>query len=273
MITREYGEFIVGSVLIRTPHPVVVFCFIFVCAVAIRGGIEVIGRFSMLIAPVFLGFIVVVPHMLIPNLDLMQTFPVLEHGWKPIWKGSILPLTWFMEFALAGLILPFVKGNRSKWKWGKSAVALMLFTMVVTNLTCLWFFGTLTSMFTFPIFAASRYISLGDFFEHMEAIIMVLRVLSGFVQVITWYYILVIGTAQWLKLEDDRPIVFPIGLLMVIMTFWITDNMQDMIDLFMTTEPLLHGAGCLSCAAARSGLVEAEGEGPGRRQRCRYGSG
>lgn len=91
------------------PQPVVVFCFIFICAVAIRGGIEVIGRFSMLIAPVFLGFIVLIPLMLIPNLDVMQTFPVMEHGWEPVWKGSILPLTWFMEFALAGLILPFVK--------------------------------------------------------------------------------------------------------------------------------------------------------------------
>ncbi|MDG0872729.1 spore germination protein [Paenibacillus thiaminolyticus] len=273
LITREYGEFIVGSVLIRTPQPVVVFCFIFICAVAIRGGIEVIGRFSMLIAPVFLGFIVLIPLMLIPNLDVMQTFPVLEHGWEPVWKGSILPLIWFMEFALAGLILPFVKGSRSKWKWGMSAVALMLFTMVVTNLTCLWFFGTLSSMFTFPIFAASRYISLGDFFEHMEAIIMVLWVLSGFVQVITWYYILVIGTAQWLKLEDYRPIVFPIGLLMIIMTFWITDNMQDMIDLFMTTEPLLSATVQVVYPALLLGLAWLRQRGKGKDEGRSGGNG
>ncbi|WP_019419754.1 GerAB/ArcD/ProY family transporter [Paenibacillus sp. OSY-SE] len=241
LIVREYGEFIVGSVLLRTPEFVVSICLTFVCAVAIRGGIEVLGKFSLLIAPLFAGFIFLTPVLLLPELDVRHITPVLEKGWKPVFEGAVTPLVWFMEFALIGFVIPYATGKRNKWRWTIISIVLMLVTMLVTNLTCLFLFGNLTSLFTFPIFVASRYISLGNFFEHVEAIVMVLWVMSGFVQMAVWYYALVIGTAQCFKLSDYRPLVFPIGILIIAMSFWIADSIQEMNDLFMTSEPLFSG--------------------------------
>ncbi|MCM3291106.1 spore germination protein [Paenibacillus sp. MER 180] len=237
-ILREYGEFIVGSLLLRTPEMVISTVLIFVCAVAIRGGVEVIGKFALIIAPLFMVLLLCIPLFLLPVLNGTEMFPILNNGWKPVLHGSITPATWFLEFVLIGFFLPFAIGKRSRWKWSVAPVILMLITMVVTNLLCLFLFGPLTSMFTFPVFVASRYISLADFFEHVEAIVVVLWVLGGFVQIATWYYMLVLGTAQWLKLKDYRSIIFPLGVLIIAMSFWTADNLQDMVDLFMTTEPL-----------------------------------
>ncbi len=238
LIVREYGEFIVGSLLIRTPETVINTALIFVCAVAIRGGIEVIGKFALLIAPLFMILLLSIPLFLLPELSATEMFPILNNGWRLVLEGSITPATWFLGFLLIGFFLPYAIGNRSRIKWSLSPLILTLLTMVLTNLVCLFLFGPLTSMFTFPVFVASRYISLAGFFEHVEAIVVVLWVMGGFVQIAAWYYVLVLGTAQWLRLKDYRPIIFPIGVLIIAMSFWISDNLQDMVDLFMTTEPL-----------------------------------
>lgn len=238
IIVREYGEFLVGSLFPRTPEAIINASLIFVCAIAIRGGIEVLGKFALFIAPLFMILLLCIPLFLLPSLNVLEVLPILNHGWKPVLKASITPATWFLGFLLIGFFLPFAVGERSRIRWSTAPFILMTLTMLLTNLVCLFLFGPLTSMFTFPVFVASRYISLAGFFEHVESIVVVLWLLGGFVQIAAWYYTLVLGTAQWLKLKDYRPIIFPLGVLIVAMSFWISDNLQDLVDLFMTTEPL-----------------------------------
>lgn len=235
VILREYGEFIVGSVLLRTPQSVVSICLIFVCALAIRGGIEVLGKFALLITPLFLGFVIFIPLLLTPEMDVLQITPVLENGWKPVLKGSILPMEWFMEYVLVSFMLPYATGQQSPWRWLSLPIILMLGTMVLLNLTCLFVFGDLTSMYTFSVFNAAKYISLGNIIEHIEAIVMVLWIMGGFVQISSWYYILVIGTAQSFHIRDYRPLVFPIGILIVAMSLWIVNDLSEMTKLFATS--------------------------------------
>ncbi|MBB5323422.1 spore germination protein (amino acid permease) [Anoxybacillus tepidamans] len=57
IIVREYGEFIVGNFFVRTPLIFVMGSMIFVCAFAVRGGVEIIGRLSELIVPIVMTII------------------------------------------------------------------------------------------------------------------------------------------------------------------------------------------------------------------------
>ncbi|WP_028394086.1 hypothetical protein [Bacillus cihuensis] len=49
---------------------------------------------------------------------------------------------------------------------------------------------------------------------------MAVWILGTFIKTSVFYYASVLSTAQWLNLSDYRPIVFPIGILIVIFSFW-----------------------------------------------------
>ncbi|UOF89273.1 spore germination protein [Fodinisporobacter ferrooxydans] len=52
-ILREYAEFTVGTFLPKTPLLVVIAGLTLLCAFAVRGGIEVLGRLAQIYLPVF----------------------------------------------------------------------------------------------------------------------------------------------------------------------------------------------------------------------------
>src|SRR5690606_12732922 len=54
VIVREYAEFLTESFLIETPIKVIMASMIGLCAFAVRGGIEVLGRISTFFSPLFL---------------------------------------------------------------------------------------------------------------------------------------------------------------------------------------------------------------------------
>jgi spore germination protein KB len=61
---------------------------------------------------------------------------------------------------------------------------------------------------------------LANFFEHVESAVMAVWIVGAFVKISVFYYASALGTAQWLNLSDYRPVVWPIGILIVIFSFW-----------------------------------------------------
>lgn len=232
LILREYGEFIVGSSLVLTPITVVMGCIALVSAIAVRGGVEVLGRFATIVTPVFVFFVLAISIFLIPSMNIDNMLPAFEHGLMPSIKGSITPHAWFMEFLILSFFVPYVKKKERKIRFAIIAVFAMLITMVITNITCLLLFGDMTGNMTFPVFIASRYISFAEFFEHVEAMVMVLWMLGGFLQITLWFYALALGTAQCLRLSDYRPVVLPFGLLLTAVAVWVSPSLQHLIRFF-----------------------------------------
>ncbi|MGV3487052.1 MAG: GerAB/ArcD/ProY family transporter, partial [Tuberibacillus sp.] len=88
VIIQEYGNFIVGSFLHQTPLIVVMAAMVIVCAMAVYGGIEVIGRSSEIIFPVVVLFYFLVLIMLFKDLDTKQLLPIMENGLWPSFRGA-----------------------------------------------------------------------------------------------------------------------------------------------------------------------------------------
>jgi spore germination protein KB len=74
---------------------------------------------------------------------------------------------------------------------------------------------------------ASRYISFADFFEHVESAVMAVWIVGAFVKISVFYYVSALGTAQWLNLSDYRPVVWPVGILIVVFSLWSLPNSID----------------------------------------------
>lgn len=235
LIIREYGEFITGAFLHRTPMIVIFGTMVLVCSFAVHGGLEVIGRVSQMIVPILILVYLIIFILLVKDLDINNMFPILENGIKPSILGSVVPQSWFSEFILISFFLPYVTDKEKGMKWGMVSVLSVLVIMVLTNIMILLLFGKLTPLLTYPVMIAARYISLADFLEHLESLVMAIWVAGTFVKITVFYYVLVLGTAQWLKLSDFRPIVLPFGFILILFAVWSAPNLQELTHFLGTS--------------------------------------
>ncbi|KAB7706205.1 GerAB/ArcD/ProY family transporter [Bacillus aerolatus] len=219
-ITRAYGEFIVTFFLFKTPLIVIIASMVLLCAVVVYGGVEVLGRAAQLFFPVFVVPLILLIPLLSPNFEIGNILPILEGGMMPPIKGAIMPSAWFTEIFLILFFLPFLADREKGMKYGMITVFVVMITLVVVNLIVLFVLGITTASKEYPLMIASRYISYADFFENLDAVIMAIWIVGAFVKISVFYYVVALGTAQWLNLSDYRPIIWPIGILIVQFSFW-----------------------------------------------------
>ncbi|ASN07387.1 spore gernimation protein [Virgibacillus necropolis] len=217
---RIYADFIAGTFFSQTPLIVIISTMILVCGFAVRGGIEVVGRSAQLFIPLYVAFLMIIIILLLPELDPKNIFPIMENGVMPTIKGAITPQSWFAEFLLISFLLPFLTDVEKGRKWGIISVFIVMLTFVATNLVTLFLLGEITASFTYPLLAASRYISIAGFLQHLESVVMAIWVAGTFIKFSVVYYAIALATAQWLDLSDYRPIVFPLGFLTLLLSIW-----------------------------------------------------
>ncbi|MFC7393513.1 GerAB/ArcD/ProY family transporter [Scopulibacillus cellulosilyticus] len=233
-IAREYGEFVTAAYLYKTPIGVVMGFMILVCIFAVRGGIEVIARCTQIFLPMIILFSFVMIILVLPDLNPYNMLPILESGLMPAIKGSISPHIWFIEFFYISFLFPLLNRRKKVLRGGMVPVLTLMLTMVISNLIGLFVLGDLTAKFNFPIYTVGKYISIADFLQHLDAIILAIWIGGNFIQLSVWLYVLVLGTAQWLNLSDYRPIVFPLGFLSTLFSIWVVPNFQDLVLFFST---------------------------------------
>lgn len=228
LITRSYGEFLVDSFLPRTPVIVITASMVLVCAFVVRGGIEVLGRVAELFLPVFIVPLIILIILLIPDFRFGNILPIMENGMMPSIKGAFIQQGWFTEFFVMTFLLPFVSDAKKGLKSGMLTVFAVMATLVFVNLTVYFVLGTTTANKVYPLMNAARYISLAKFFEHLESVIMAIWILGTFVKISVFYYACVLATAQLLNLSDYRPVVWPVGILIVELSFWSLPSVMEL---------------------------------------------
>ncbi|MBB6671550.1 GerAB/ArcD/ProY family transporter [Cohnella nanjingensis] len=237
IILREYGEFIVGTFLVKTPMIWVILCLVAVCAYAVREGLEVLGRAAQILIPgatfVIFGMLVI----MLPDMHLKHMLPILENGPLPPLLGSIVPMSWFSQFIMVSFMLPYLSQPNKGLKWGYISVAAVLITLLAINLSILLLFGPLSKEFSYPFLNAVRYVALADFLEHIESLLMAAWLIGMFIKVVVVYYAAALGTAQWLGLPDYRPLIVPLGFLAILFSIWAAPNYQALKEILGTELP------------------------------------
>lgn len=234
-IVREYGEFVSGAFLVQTPLIVVTGSMVLVCAMAVRGGVEIVGRFAELFVPAFITLFLLIILPVIPDLRLSNMLPVMGEGIAPSVAGSFVLQSWYSEFVIASFLLPYVTDRKKAGKSVMIALLAVVLTLVVSSLATLLLLGEITGHYNYPFLILARYINLAEFFTHLEALFMAIWVLGAFVKICVFFYVTVLGAAQWMNLSDYRPIVFPLGLLLLLFSIWSARSFQEMTHAIATS--------------------------------------
>ena len=201
---------------------------VLICALAVRGGVEIVGRFAQLFLPAFLAFFLFIILPIIPDLRPSNMLPVMADGIMPSIKGAGILQVWFSEYIAVSFLLPFVTNREKAAKSTLISLFAVILTMVITYLVTLWLLGEMTGNYTYPLLIVARYISLAEFFTHLESVYMAIWVLGVFVKICVLFYVFVLGAAQWMNLSDYRPIVFPLGFILLLFSVWIAPNLQEL---------------------------------------------
>jgi len=218
-ITRQYAEFVKGNFLFKTPITIIMSFMILLCAIAVRGGVEMLARCAIIFTPIFILPLFILL-LLIPDLDAKQIFPVLSHGLIPVFKGSAQPIVWMSEFFLISFFLPHVSDPEKGKKWSYISLCSVTLSLTYVNLLSLFLLGPDTGNKIYPILVAFRYISIGNIFENMEALLLAMWIVGNFIKISAFLYVAVHSLRQWLHLSDDRHITFPLGILVVVLGIW-----------------------------------------------------
>ncbi|HZH61586.1 MAG TPA: GerAB/ArcD/ProY family transporter [Metabacillus sp.] len=95
---------------------------VLICALAVRGGLEVIARSAQLFVQIVVILLLFIAILLILDLEPKNMFPVMEKGIMHSVIEEIVLSSWFSEFFLISFLLPFLVEKEIGLKWGMISV-------------------------------------------------------------------------------------------------------------------------------------------------------
>lgn len=237
---RFFGDFFVGLIMPETP--LIVFCIMiaFVCASAVRNGIEVIARCSFILVILTVIEVISSSLMLIKDMKLSNFLPILDISLR-----DFMLSTNFLTFALFGetIVFMFIYPHLTK----KSSIYKCTFIPIfigagiielitIRNTSVL---GKNGALYTYPSFEAVRLISIGKIFTRLELFFFITIILCSFIKISILYYAATLSVAKIFKLNSYTHLVYPLGIIFVCLSTIIFEYYGEQMNFGMITFPIM----------------------------------
>lgn len=240
VIINEFVYFVQIAFMPVTPRLVFTLLLLLLTGSAVYGGVEMIGRLSIIFLPVSLvisaGLILLAAGL----YDPANLTPVLEKGVTPMLAGSFVTAAWRSEIFLAAMLFPFLKRPAEGGRIVLQTDLWVAFFLLIETIAVVLAFGDETPRITLPVFSLAREINLLGFFQHLESLVLIMWYAGIFVKVTVWEYVTVLGLAQWLNLSSYRPLVLPVGLLLAAVTNYDLPDVVGLVHFVASVAPFYH---------------------------------
>lgn len=218
IILRQYADFMIGTILERTPIMIPIIGMLLVAAYVSFAGIEVLARCSEVLGPIILLGIMVPLLLNLSQIKISNLLPVMaDNSLSQLFQGMLPTASFLGDNILLMMILPFLANPRNGVKgavWG--SVVAGFFT-VLSAVECIAIFGYSTSSRqTYPFLNLVRYISFG-FLQNLDSIVVSIWIMGIFIKVSLYLFAASYGSAQWFGVKRWRIVIFiaaPIALLL-----------------------------------------------------------
>lgn len=232
MIVRSLGVFMASTMMPETPIEWIMGMFLFAAAVGVRNGLENMGRtadiFYLLTMSLFiLGVVAVTPQI---EFDHIQ--PVMGKGIRPVLLGTYQQLGFsYLGLVLFLMILPFVNNKNEAGKAFLQGTIIGGACLLIITILCILVMGSEgTANELYPSYELARSIKIGEFVQHVEAIMALLWFISIYYQETICCHTAALILAQTFKLSDHRPLAFPVAFMLLPSALIIAPNVSILID-------------------------------------------
>ncbi|WP_026679528.1 GerAB/ArcD/ProY family transporter [Fictibacillus gelatini] len=231
-VLRDFGEMLVTFAYPDTPMFIVNALLMMAIVYTISKGIEVLARagellFVLIYLLAITGFILIVVSGLI---DINNLKPMLEEGISPVIK-VVFTQTLYVPFGEAiafTTILPYLNNPKkarvtaisSLWLSGINLALAMAINISVLGVD-------LASRSQFPLLSTIQSIQVADFLERLDVFFMLALIIGGFCKIGVYLYAAVSGAASLFNVKKPSKLVYPIGLVVLIVSLAIASNFAE----------------------------------------------
>jgi spore germination protein KB len=225
----QYSLFLKSAVMPETPVLFFMLTLVLVCAYATQKGLEVIGRLSELFAPIIMIILILYFGLETKDMNLKILTPILEKGIFPVFQGSLINTSKTLEILGLAMLLPYLNNHQKVKSVFILSFALISFYLVLLTVPVLTMLGLESAKNrAFPCYSVIRLINIGDFLNRLESFHMAICSLGAFIKISFQYYLIVLGLSQLLELRDYKPLVLPIGTILIPLSFLIGPSLVEL---------------------------------------------
>lgn len=213
----DMGDFVKLTLMDETPNSVLVLLCMLVAAWAVKFGIHVVMRYSVLFATV--SFIIMAASVLLilNQVNLQHFLPMLEQPPVKYVQGTHIIVTMpFGELVAFLVITPSLRLSRREVTkylyWGFVLGGITLLGMKLRDIAVL---GNTFQIFTLPPLVVLRLVNMGEAFSRMEILFAVVLIMLLFFKITFLYYVSVVTVAQLMKVKTYRHIILAMGALII----------------------------------------------------------
>ncbi len=212
------GTFMNTEVMPETPTMAFAFLFSIIIIYAAFLGIEVFARSAEILFPIFILIFIFFVICVSPSVHLENLQPIMEAPAKSLFL-SIIQFMSVFSFPLVVLLMIFpsiVNVHQSAQKGFYIGTILGGIVLIAIITLCILVLSPAnTAARTFPSYSLAQKISIGNFLQRIEIIMAAMWIISIYIKTFMYFYASVIGIAQICKINNHRPLIFPLGMIIL----------------------------------------------------------
>lgn len=206
--TRNFDDFINGYIMPNTPAVVIAAMLLFICAWAVRQGVETMTRYSTVFVIITFMVTIALIFLMFKDMKLSNFLPVLSLPVKDYIQGThTLSMVSFCEIIAFFMFFPYVKEKDkigSSLFMGMSVGAIAIILVILRNTAVL---GPLFAYLSSPTYEAIRFVNIGNTLTRMEVLYAGILVMLMFFRVSIVFFAAVVGLKQVFHLRSHRRLV------------------------------------------------------------------
>ncbi|WP_027627012.1 GerAB/ArcD/ProY family transporter [Ruminiclostridium cellobioparum] len=229
MVIRNFGEFVNVVVMPETPMFVLMVTIGAVAIMAVKLGIEVIGRTCAYLLPILIVIVIIVQFLGIPEMRTNHIKPFFSSTITSVLDGAFSSFAFpFAESVVFLGVFFTLKTKKSPYRvyfYGVFLAGLLIIAVTIRNILIL---GPLGTSLYFPSHVAVSRISIGDFLQRIEVSVAFVFGVAALIKISICLFVTAKGVAKVCNLNDYRSVVIQLGLLMVYFAQFIYKDIMTM---------------------------------------------
>ena len=230
LVLRNLAEFTSTLVFNETPVAVPMIFFSILLIWCLKGGIEVLGRWSEFFIWMVILIFLTISALSISQIDISRLKPILSSGFTPILKGAFssfsFPFGETVVFTMVFSNISKVKNYKKTFIIGLLIGGGLIFLATFRNILLL---GSETlSRVYFPSTMAISLINLGEVLERLEMLVAIEFLVCVFVKVSICTFAVCNGISKVFGFNDYKFTATPVVLLMLSFSFIVYKSIMEM---------------------------------------------
>jgi spore germination protein KB len=232
-VLRDFGELMVTTIYSQTPIEFISLTMILLVLYILTLGIEVLARAAEIFFPYALLFLIFVGVGIAFSgmLNLENLFPILQDGMMQVIKPALTELIHFpfLEIIAFMVIIPSVSQFQKSTKVAYIAYIVSGLFLAYSSILQITSLGVIKNRVNFPLLSAARQISLLNFIERVDLLIVFIMMLGIIVKVSILFYGGLRGLESIFKIQY-RSFGFPMAMIISLFSISIAEDYPTYIE-------------------------------------------